>query len=123
MFSFSFQRRWQSTNNSTSPSPTLPVKTYFNAKADKAQILSDNKNKSGIYMFQNLTNGKQYIGSSNNLTKRFYEYFNQNSLLRNKSMAICCALLKHGHSNFAITILEYCSPDKCLIRENIIGIY
>ena len=68
-------------------------------------------------MFQNLTNGKQYIGSSNNLTKRFYEYFNQNSLLRNKSMTICCALLKHGHSNFAITILEYCSPDKCLIRE------
>ena len=31
-------------------SPTVPVKTYFNAEADKAQILSDNKNKSGIYM-------------------------------------------------------------------------
>jgi len=27
------------------------------------------------------------------------------------------ALLKHGHDNFSITILEYCSPDKCLIRE------
>jgi len=32
-------------------------------------------------------------------------------------MAICCALLKHGSSNFSITILEYCEPDKCLIRE------
>jgi hypothetical protein len=31
-------------------SPTVPVKTYFNAEADKAQILSDNKNKAGIYM-------------------------------------------------------------------------
>jgi hypothetical protein len=30
--------------------PTVPVKTYLNAEADKAQILSDNKNKSGIYM-------------------------------------------------------------------------
>ena len=31
-------------------SPTIPVKTYFNAEADKATILSDNKNKAGIYM-------------------------------------------------------------------------
>ena len=27
------------------------------------------------------------------------------------------ALLKNGHQNFSLTILEYCSPDKCLIRE------
>lgn len=32
-------------------------------------------------------------------------------------MAICCALLKHGHSNFKLEILEYCEPSKCLIRE------
>ena len=98
-------------------SPTIPVKTYFNAEADKATILSDNKNKSGIYMFTNLNNGKQYIGSSQNLNKRFMEYFNINHLLKKNSMAICCALLKHDYSNFAITIIEYCSPDKCLIRE------
>jgi len=45
------------------------------------------------------------------------EYFNINHLLKKNSMAICCALLKHDYSNFAITILEYCEPDKCLIRE------
>jgi len=45
------------------------------------------------------------------------EYFNINRLLKNNYMAICCALLKYDYSNFAITILEYCSPDKCLIRE------
>jgi group I intron endonuclease len=27
------------------------------------------------------------------------------------------ALLKNGHSNFSLTILEYCEPEKCLIRE------
>jgi len=27
------------------------------------------------------------------------------------------ALLKNGHANFSLTILEYCEPDKCLIRE------
>jgi len=32
-------------------------------------------------------------------------------------MNICKALVKHGYSNFELTILEYCSPDKCLIRE------
>ena len=30
--------------------PIVPIKTYSNAEADKDQILSDNKNKSGIYM-------------------------------------------------------------------------
>ena len=32
-------------------------------------------------------------------------------------MHICCALKKHDYSNFSLTILEYCEPEKCLIRE------
>ena len=32
-------------------------------------------------------------------------------------MNICKALIKHGYSKFALTILEYCESDKCLIRE------
>ena len=68
-------------------------------------------------MWTNLKNGKRYIGSSNNLNIRLYKYFNENYLLTNTSMAICCALFKDGSSNFSLTILEYCSPDKCLIRE------
>jgi group I intron endonuclease len=32
-------------------------------------------------------------------------------------MTICSALLKHGYSNFSLTILEYCEPVKCLERE------
>jgi len=68
-------------------------------------------------MFKNLINGKRYIGSSEHLNRRFTEYFNTNYLLKHNDMAICCALLKHGYSNFSITILEYCEPSKCLIRE------
>ena len=30
--------------------PIVPIKTYSNAEAEKDKILSDNKNKSGIYM-------------------------------------------------------------------------
>jgi len=33
----------------------FPIITYSNAYADKAKILSDNKNKSGIYKCKNLS--------------------------------------------------------------------
>jgi len=65
----------------------------------------------------NKKNGKRYIGSSENLKIRFREYFNNNHLLRNTCMYICKAILKHGYSNFELTILEYCEPSKCLERE------
>jgi len=97
--------------------PIVSIKSYSNAEVDKAKILKENKNKSGIYMWKNSINGKRYIGSSQNLKIRFMEYFNANYLLKRNYMAICCALLKHDYSNFSISILEYCSPDKCLERE------
>jgi len=92
-------------------------KYYHNSDTCKAQILSENKNKSGIYMWKNLINKKQYIGSSENLRARFLKYFNTNYLLRNTSMYICRALFKDGYSNFSLIIIEYCEPSKCLIRE------
>jgi group I intron endonuclease len=63
-------------------------------------------------MFKNLINGKKYVGSSENLRRRFLEYFDSNYLLRKKCMNICDALLKHDYSNFSIEILEYCEPSK-----------
>jgi group I intron endonuclease len=74
-------------------------------------LASENKNKSGIYMWKNLINGKQYIGSSVDLRNRFYQYFNTNYLTRDNYMQICRALLKYGYSNFSLTILEYCSQN------------
>ena len=88
--------------------PIVPIKIYLNSDTCKEEILSENKNKSGIYMWTNNINKKCYIGSSNNLNKRFREYFNINHLLKNKSMSICCALVKHEYSNFSLEILEYC---------------
>src|SRR5436853_6264428 len=90
---------------------------YNNADICKDQILSDNKNKSGIYMFTNKKNKKKYIGSSDNLRRRFMQYFNINHLLNNTSMYICRALVKQGYSNFKLEILEYCEVSDLLIRE------
>jgi len=48
----------------------IPIKSYSNAEAEKAKILKENKNKSGIYMWKNIINGKQYIGSAVDLSNR-----------------------------------------------------
>ena len=96
----------------------IPIKIYSNAEAEKDTILKDNKNKSGIYMWKNSINGKRYIGSSENLKRRFLQYFNVNHLQRYNSMYICRALLKHDYFNFSLEILEYCEPEKCIERED-----
>ena len=102
-------------------SVTVPVKFYSNSDTSKAQILSENKNKSGIYMWTNLINGKQYIGSSINLSDRLSNYYSttymEDALNRGISH-IYRALLKNDHSECSLTILEYCEPEQCLERED-----
>jgi hypothetical protein len=102
------------------PEPPVPVKFYPNSDTCKKKILSDNQNKSGIYMWKNSKNGKCYIGSAVDLPNRLSFYFSlkamENLLKRSKSH-ICSALLKYGHDNFSLTILEYCERDQLLIRE------
>jgi group I intron endonuclease len=94
-----------------------PIKTYNNSNIDKVQILKENKQKSGIYMWTNLINSQRYIGSAVDLRIRFIKYFNTNHLLTNTCMYICRSLLKHGYSNFKLEILEYCEVSELLIRE------
>jgi len=53
----------------------IPIKIYPNAEADKSKILKENTNKSGIYMWKNNNNGKQYIGSAVDLYYRLSFYF------------------------------------------------
>ena len=47
------------------------VAKFIDLKKSKLEILSKTKDKAGVYMFFNLTNGKFYIGSSVNLARRF----------------------------------------------------
>jgi hypothetical protein len=102
-------------NNPLVTVPVLaPVKFYSNSDTCKAQIYSENKQKSGIYILTNIKNDKIYIGSSQNLNKRLREYLNVNHLKRNEYLYICRALKKHDYPSFSLTILEYCKPSKCL---------
>lgn len=47
-----------------------PVVKYENANVNKAKILADNRNKSGVYRWINKKNGKTYVGSSIDIRKR-----------------------------------------------------
>ena len=99
----------------------IPIKTYSNTEADKSTILKENKNKSGIYLWRNTLNGKQYIGSAINLSNRlsfYYSFKGMEDYLKNSQSYIYNAILKYGHSNFSLTIIEYCKPEKCLERED-----
>lgn len=72
------------------------------------------KNKAGIYMFTNNTNGKCYIGSSGNLCRRLLEYFNNNRLnteLGRGDSIIYSAIIKYGWQSFTLEIMEIVDID------------
>lgn len=93
-----------------------PIRIYVNADKDKVNVFSDNRNKTGIYRWINSLNKNTYIGSSNNLSVRFYTYYSIGFLLKS-NRPIDRALLKYGYSSFTLEILEYCDTDNLLKRE------
>ena len=97
----------------------FPVAIYSNAKSEKETAIKENKNKMGVYRWKNLVNGKSYVGSSVNLSRRFKSYYNANylNLSSAKTMLINKALLKYGYDNFSLEVLEYCDKPILLTRE------
>lgn len=90
--------------NENLPSQSLIV--YNNTETDKSQILSDNKGKTGIYLWTNKESGKRYVGSAVDLSRRLKDYYSPLNLKR-RDTYISRALIYHGHSTFSLTILEY----------------
>jgi len=106
---------------SITPATQAPSeKFYSNAEDDKAQILQENKNKSGIYRFKNLINGKRYVGSALDLSNRLLFYYSpakMNFVLQQNKSYIYSAIIKYGLKYFSLEILEYCEVSELLIRE------
>lgn len=118
----SLGKRFYSINNkaSSSNNSSSAIVSYSNPILLKSAIYKENQNKTGIYQWVNLITGDSYIGSSINLAKRFSNYFSINFLrreaIKTKSI-IYFALLKYGHSNFKLDILEYCDPNVLISKE------
>jgi group I intron endonuclease len=98
-----------------------PENFYYNAQECKSLIYSQNKCRSGIYRWNNLITGETYIGSALDLRKRLCHYYSLVYLKTKRSKissnTIHNALLKYDHSNFSLDILEYCSGDMLISRE------
>jgi excinuclease UvrABC nuclease subunit len=53
----------------------VPVVCYKNMDTLKQFLIKENRKKSGVYLIKNNENGKKYVGSSINITRRFYLYY------------------------------------------------
>lgn len=98
----------------------IPIVSYPNADKCKSSLLTDNREKSGVYMWVNNLNHESYVGSSINITKRLRRYYSKNYMedkVRIHNSRIFEALLKHGYSDFSLVILEYCNVDVLIKRE------
>jgi len=107
-------------NNNNNNISIMPVVSYVNIEENKFIIYEENRNKSGIYRWNNLVTGGSYVGSALNLTKRLSSYFSprflKKEILKSKSI-ISNSLLKYGYNKFSVDIMEYCEPSVLIKRE------
>lgn len=76
-------------------------------------------NEAGVYMIQNILNGKRYIGSTNNFKRRINRHRSELRMGIHHSIHLQRAYNKYGEDKFVIVILEKCEPihDTLLILE------
>lgn len=74
----------------------------------------------GIYKITNIKNNKFYIGStSESFLKRWNHHINSLRRGTHKNAHLQNAFNKYGENSFKFEILETCSKDLCLIREQV----
>jgi group I intron endonuclease len=108
----------QNNNNSIFNNGSLVI-VYNNAETDKKKILSDNKGKTGIYLWTHIESGKRYVGSAFNLADRLGRYYSKNYIEKAKENSyIYNAMLIHGYSAFSLTILEFIDISNLSLEES-----
>lgn len=117
-FTLNLLRGLHTNKNKNSSSDITPIVSFDNTDTQKVEIFKEIKGKVGIYRWVQKNLNKSYIGGSSNLTRRLANYYNYNYLVDPKrNMTIHKALLKYGYSEFRLDILEYCSKEEVLARE------
>lgn len=83
-----------------------PVEIYDNALLSKSEMIKAFKDKTIIYMWFNKITGNVYIGSGWKGNNRLRSYFASSVLTSTNSSLIYKNLIKYGHNNFSLIILE-----------------
>lgn len=73
--------------------------------------------QSGIYLITNTTDGKQYVGSSVDMPKRWRIHLNGLRRNTHRNIHLQRAFNRDGESAFTFTILECCSAENLTARE------
>ena len=104
------------------------IKSYLNCESDVSKIMLDNKDLAGIYYWYNNINGKAYVGSAENLSKRLALWTRSSARTGStpNSEASCLTLSESAPSrNFHIfsTAIAYKDMDFFSFSAGLIIIY
>jgi len=72
---------------------------------------------SGIYCYENLINGKKYIGQAVDIDRRLYEHEYYLKKGKDKAIALQHAVSKYGRNNFHVYIVEECEVSELNDKE------
>lgn len=72
---------------------------------------------SGIYLITNVVSGNKYVGSSRNIYDRAHSHRTKLVKGKHENIILQNAVTKHGIDNFTFTLIELCSEDSLLERE------
>jgi len=82
------------------------------------------ENKIGIYQIINVLNNDRYIGSSKNITKRFYEHKRTLDLNKHHSTILQRAWNKYGKDKFRFEYIVECNvQDLILLEDHYLKLY
>lgn len=89
------------------------------SKITESAIITSHKDHrvSGIYMFENKSNGKVYIGQSTNLYQRYARHKRSFRVPDNYGRRLISAFRKYGFDNFNYYVLEYVETVNLTERE------
>lgn len=73
--------------------------------------------RSGIYQIVNKVNGKRYVGSAVCIRKRWHAHRCGFRLSKHPNRYLMSSWQKYGEEAFTFEILEHCSLDELLVRE------
>jgi group I intron endonuclease len=84
----------------------------------KIKINNFKLSEKGVYQFKNLVNSKLYIGSTiMTFEKRFYHHLSMLRANKHKNKYLQHSFNKYGEENFEFSIIEVCTKENCLLKE------
>lgn len=75
------------------------------------------RNVCGVYLIENKINGKKYVGASNDVSSRISQHMSGRIAKKYNHLDFYKDVLKLGYEGFEYTLLEECTEDEKLERE------